>query len=94
LVPDSVCSLQSHHSGLSENVSFQNRDFKMIVAVKATSSSQAQNLPPLTVHLIAPTIQEKAAWVSDITQVIITGDGYLCHLRMQIPNNMETYCRV
>ncbi|KAI5724648.1 hypothetical protein M8J77_005503 [Diaphorina citri] len=65
---DSVCSLQSHHSGLSENVSFQNRDFKMIVAVKATSSSQAQNLPPLTVHLIAPTIQEKAAWVSDITQ--------------------------
>uniref|UniRef100_A0A8D8QKI8 Ras-specific guanine nucleotide-releasing factor 2 n=1 Tax=Cacopsylla melanoneura TaxID=428564 RepID=A0A8D8QKI8_9HEMI len=66
---DSVCSLQSHQSALSENVSFQNRDFKMIVAVKATTSSQNnQNVPPLTIHLIAPTIQEKAAWVSDITQ--------------------------
>lgn len=36
-------------------------DFKIIVDFKTG--------PPITIHLVAPTMQEKAAWTSDISQV-------------------------
>lgn len=39
------------------------RDFKIILEGKGGSGQQ------VSVHLIAPTIQEKAAWISDISQV-------------------------
>ncbi|KAI4502623.1 hypothetical protein M0802_002535 [Mischocyttarus mexicanus] len=63
----SVCSMSS---GISEssgsgsgNTSsqLQNRDFKIVLDVKSGG-------PLVTVHLIAPTMQEKAAWISDISQ--------------------------
>ncbi|XP_076681814.1 ras-specific guanine nucleotide-releasing factor 2 isoform X2 [Andrena cerasifolii] len=64
---DDVCSISS---GISEtsgagsgttNTHFQNRDFKIIVDLKPTGSQ-------VTVHFVAPTIQDKAAWISDISQ--------------------------
>ncbi|KAL1117876.1 hypothetical protein AAG570_004189 [Ranatra chinensis] len=62
----SVCSMSSHSSGISETCgatcNFQNRDFKMVLEGKGGSQQQ------VTVHLVAPTIQEKAAWISDISQ--------------------------
>ncbi|KAL2719369.1 ras-specific guanine nucleotide-releasing factor 2-like isoform X1, partial [Vespula squamosa] len=63
----SVCSMSS---GISEssgsatgNTSsqLQNRDFKIVLDVKSGG-------PQVTVHLVAPTMQEKAAWISDISQ--------------------------
>ncbi|XP_043476334.1 ras-specific guanine nucleotide-releasing factor 2-like isoform X2 [Leptopilina heterotoma] len=39
----------------------QNRDFKIILDLKAAGGQVA-------VHLVAPTVQEKAAWISDISQ--------------------------
>ncbi|XP_073979075.1 ras-specific guanine nucleotide-releasing factor 2-like isoform X2 [Rhodnius prolixus] len=61
----SVCSMSSHSSGVSENsagsCTFQNRDFKIILEGKSGNQ-------PLSVHLVAPTLQEKAAWISDISQ--------------------------
>lgn len=61
--------MSSQSSGISETSSgschLQNRDFKMILDVKSGSSQ-----PQVSVHLVAPTIQEKAAWISDISQVI------------------------
>lgn len=47
------------HSGKD----FGGLDFKIIVDCKTG--------PPLTVHLVAPTLQEKTAWISDISQVRI-----------------------
>lgn len=38
-----------------------NLDFKIIVEQK--------NGPSLSIHLVAPTMQEKQAWISDISQV-------------------------
>uniref|UniRef100_T1IPE1 Ras-GEF domain-containing protein n=1 Tax=Strigamia maritima TaxID=126957 RepID=T1IPE1_STRMM len=40
----------------------QSLDFKLIVDVK--------NAPSVTIHLIAPSLQEKAAWVSDISHCL------------------------
>lgn len=58
--------MSSHSSGVSENsagsCTFQNRDFKIILEGKSGNQ-------PLSVHLVAPTLQEKAAWISDISQV-------------------------
>ncbi|XP_076221381.1 ras-specific guanine nucleotide-releasing factor 1 isoform X3 [Nomia melanderi] len=63
----SVCSMSS---GISESSGsggentmnhLQNRDFKIIVDLKLGG-------PQVVVHLIAATIQEKAAWISDIIQ--------------------------
>nr|XP_034181172.1 ras-specific guanine nucleotide-releasing factor 2-like [Osmia lignaria] len=63
----SVCSMSS---GISESsgsgsgstsTQLQNRDFKIILDLKSGG-------PQVTVHLVAPTIQEKAAWISDISQ--------------------------
>ncbi|XP_076162376.1 ras-specific guanine nucleotide-releasing factor 1 isoform X2 [Ptiloglossa arizonensis] len=64
---DDVCSMSSGISESSGSGSgsvssqLQNRDFKIIVDLKPGE-------PQATVHLIAPTIQEKAAWISDISQ--------------------------
>ncbi|XP_011638409.1 ras-specific guanine nucleotide-releasing factor 2-like isoform X3 [Pogonomyrmex barbatus] len=63
----SVCSMssgisESSGSGSGSGTSqLQNRDFKIVLDIKSGG-------PQVTVHLVAPTIQEKAAWVSDISQ--------------------------
>ncbi|XP_069694869.1 ras-specific guanine nucleotide-releasing factor 2-like [Periplaneta americana] len=61
----SVCSMSSQSSGISETSSgschLHNRDFKIILDVKTGG-------PQVVVHLVAPTMQEKAAWISDISQ--------------------------
>lgn len=60
----SVCSTSSQSSENSSSCPpLQNRDFKIIVDIKGGNQGQT------TVHLAAPTLQEKAAWVSDISQV-------------------------
>ncbi|XP_076294613.1 ras-specific guanine nucleotide-releasing factor 2 isoform X2 [Lasioglossum baleicum] len=77
---DDVCSMSS---GISENSGsasanttshLQNRDFKIIVDLKLGG-------PQVTVHLVAATLQEKAAWISDFTQCtdsIHFSDHLLC----------------
>lgn len=66
LAESSVCSMSSQSSGISETSSgschLHNRDFKIIIDVKT-------GCPQVVVHLVAPTMQEKAAWISDISQV-------------------------
>ncbi|XP_076644162.1 ras-specific guanine nucleotide-releasing factor 1 isoform X3 [Halictus rubicundus] len=65
----SVCSMSSGISESSGSASantsshshLQNRDFKIIVDLKLGG-------PQVTVHLVAASLQEKAAWISDITQ--------------------------
>ncbi|XP_021936755.1 ras-specific guanine nucleotide-releasing factor 2-like isoform X3 [Zootermopsis nevadensis] len=61
----SVCSMSSQSSGISETSSgschFHNRDFKIVIDMKT-------GCPQMVVHLVSPTIQEKAAWISDISQ--------------------------
>ncbi|XP_024946979.1 ras-specific guanine nucleotide-releasing factor 2 isoform X3 [Cephus cinctus] len=63
----SVCSMSS---GISESsgsgsgsgsAQLQNRDFKIVLDVKSGGTQ-------ISVHLVAPTMQEKAAWISDISQ--------------------------
>lgn len=56
-----MTSHSSENSGASCNL--QNRDFKIILEGKGSNQQQ------LSIHLVAPTIQEKAAWISDISQV-------------------------
>ncbi|CAM1331460.1 RASGRF1 (predicted) [Pycnogonum litorale] len=75
----SICSTSSQSSSVSDGSSgataptsgggsassskdYQGLDFKIIVDSKTGS--------PLTVHLVAPTMQEKTAWASDISQCI------------------------
>jgi hypothetical protein len=59
--------MSSQSSGISETSSgschLHNRDFKIIIDMKT-------GCPQMVVHLVAPTIQEKAAWISDISQVL------------------------
>lgn len=57
--------MYSHSSSETSAPTFnyQNRDFKVIL------DSKTGNPPPATVHLVAHTLQEKAAWISDISQV-------------------------
>ncbi|XP_018057488.1 PREDICTED: ras-specific guanine nucleotide-releasing factor 1-like [Atta colombica] len=63
----SVCSMssgisESSGSGSGSGTSqLQNRDFKIVLDIKSGG-------PQVIVHLVAPTMQEKAAWVSDISQ--------------------------
>nr|XP_033332842.1 ras-specific guanine nucleotide-releasing factor 1-like isoform X1 [Megalopta genalis] len=65
----SVCSMSSGISESSGSASgttsnhFQNRDFKIIVNLETGG-------PQVTVHLVAATLQEKAAWISDIAQCV------------------------
>nr|XP_012233028.1 PREDICTED: ras-specific guanine nucleotide-releasing factor 2-like isoform X2 [Linepithema humile] len=65
---DDVCSMSSgisessgSGSGSATTSQLQNRDFKILLDVKSGG-------PQVTVHLVAPTMQEKAAWISDISQ--------------------------
>ncbi|XP_020280338.1 ras-specific guanine nucleotide-releasing factor 2-like isoform X2 [Pseudomyrmex gracilis] len=63
---DDVCSMssgisESSGSGSGSSSQLQNRDFKILLDVKSGG-------PQVTVHLVAPTMQEKAAWISDISQ--------------------------
>lgn len=44
---------------------YQNRDFKIVFETKVGNQCQQ-----LSLHLVAPTVQEKAAWVSDISQCL------------------------
>ncbi|KAJ8969024.1 hypothetical protein NQ317_013830 [Molorchus minor] len=63
----SVCSAssQSTTSETSGTTGFHNRDFKIIVDIKSVMQPTQ-----LSVHLVAQTMQEKAAWVSDIIQCL------------------------
>ncbi|XP_044765264.1 ras-specific guanine nucleotide-releasing factor 2-like isoform X3 [Coccinella septempunctata] len=65
----SVCSVSSQSSGMSETSgvpgSLHNRDFKIFVEQKTGNTSQQ-----LVVHLLASSVQEKAAWISDISQCL------------------------
>ncbi|KAF5272851.1 hypothetical protein FQR65_LT00447 [Abscondita terminalis] len=66
----SICSISSHSSNVSEVSSgitshLQNRDFKLIVELKSPTQSGQ-----VCIHLVAPTIQEKTAWISDISQCL------------------------
>lgn len=71
-LPGSISSASSQSSGFSEtsaatpNVSggqkdYGGLDFKIVVDFKNGSQ--------VTIHLVAPSMQEKAAWTSDISQV-------------------------
>lgn len=61
---ESVCSASTQGSSLSvsESVNANNRDFKIIVDGK---SGQRHSI-----HLVAPTVQDKEAWISDISQCL------------------------
>jgi len=61
---ESVCSVSSQSSNVSDEIPtkgdpthWQNREFKLLLGQQ-----------PLVVHLVAPTVQEKQAWISDIQQ--------------------------
>lgn len=60
----SVCSASTRGSTLSvtESVNAGNRDFKIFVETKSGARH--------SIHLIAPTIQDKEAWISDISQCL------------------------
>jgi len=71
---DESCSVSSQSSE-SSSVTYggvPNRDFKIIVDIKRDGQSQQ------AVHLVAATLQEKAAWISDISQVCIVWSAILC----------------
>jgi hypothetical protein len=65
--------LISSSSSSSKSSDLHNRDFKLVLDVKTTSSgssaNQSSNTSQITVHLVASTMQEKQAWMSDISQV-------------------------
>lgn len=63
----SVCSAASTRGSnlsVNESVIAGNRDFKIIVEPKAGSRQSH------SIHLVAPTIQDKEAWISDISQCL------------------------
>ncbi|XP_052122507.1 ras-specific guanine nucleotide-releasing factor 2-like [Frankliniella occidentalis] len=70
----SICSMSSQSSGVSEASSrgtpsqWHNKDFKIVVDSVKTGSGSCSSSVQISVHLLAPTMQEKAAWISDITQ--------------------------
>lgn len=53
----------SAFSGISTGKDCGGLDFKIIWDCKTG--------PPIVIHLVTPTLQEKAAWTSDISQVNI-----------------------
>lgn len=61
---ESLCSATTQNSNLSvtDPVNANNRDFKIIVDGK---SGQRHSI-----HLVAPTAQDKEAWISDISQCL------------------------
>lgn len=58
----SLCSASNQGSCLSVNESSVNRDFKLLVENKSGTRH--------CVHLVAPTVQDKEAWISDISQCV------------------------
>lgn len=61
--PD-VLSQRTYRSSLSVNEAMNsgNRDFKILVESKSNVKH--------CIHLVAPTVQEKEAWISDISQCV------------------------
>ncbi|CAG0919797.1 unnamed protein product [Notodromas monacha] len=65
LSSDSSSGPAMHHilaDGSSGKETYHNLDFKIVVEQKSG--------PPVTVHLVASTMQEKQAWVTDISQCL------------------------
>lgn len=62
----SVCSGSTRGSTLSviDSVIAGNRDFKIIIEPKGSSRTT------FSIHLVAPTAQDKEAWISDISQCL------------------------
>lgn len=59
----SLCSASNQGSCMSVNdANTANRDFKLLVENKSGNR--------LCIHLVAPTVQDKEAWISDISQCI------------------------
>lgn len=52
----------------SKGSDYDDLDFRVVVDSKSG--------PPLVISLVAPTLQDKAAWTSDISQVRSTGEKY------------------
>ncbi|KAK7085515.1 Ras protein-specific guanine nucleotide-releasing factor [Halocaridina rubra] len=86
----SVCSFSSQSSGVSDSsaatssggsaqgknfVEQANLDFKIVMEQKSGL--------PITIHLVAPTMQEKQAWISDISQVC-------CLITVECPQSLGT----
>ncbi|KAJ8918692.1 hypothetical protein NQ315_015012 [Exocentrus adspersus] len=67
VIESSICSVssQSTTSESSTPCNFHNRDFKIVVELKDINQPGQ-----VCVHLVAPSIQEKAAWISDIIQCL------------------------
>lgn len=61
---ESLCSASTQSSNLSTNdpVNANNRDFKIFVDGKSGTRH--------FIHLVAPTAQDKEAWISDISQCL------------------------
>lgn len=61
---ESLCSATTQGSNLSapDPVNANNRDFKIFVDAKAGARH--------SIHLVAPTAQDKEAWISDISQCL------------------------
>lgn len=60
---ESLCSASTQSSSLTtESVNANNRDFKMLVDGKSGTRH--------SIHLVAPTAQDKEAWISDISQCL------------------------
>jgi len=62
-----MSSQSSETSNASSRPDYSNRDFKILLDVKTGIACSSTN--QITVHLVAPTMQEKQAWISDISQV-------------------------
>lgn len=78
----SVCSTSSQSSDNSTTYgALQNRDFKIIIDIKGGAQS--------SVHLAAPTIQEKAAWISDISQVLALITGTIADRRDAVKYHIQ-----
>lgn len=61
---ESLCSASTQNSNLSatDPVNANNRDFKIFVDGKSGTRH--------SIHLVAPTAQDKEAWISDISQCL------------------------
>lgn len=62
---ESLCSASSTHSNTlsaTDPVNANNRDFKIFIDGKSGQR--------LSIHLVAPTAQDKEAWISDISQCL------------------------
>lgn len=60
----SLCSASNQGSCISvSDSSGNNRDFKLLVESKGGGNRHC-------IHLVAPTVQDKEAWISDISQCV------------------------